>query len=62
MSKPTKGMGMRGGLSKHRKAGKSPKSPRLRHLQSLEAQKNERKAPPPLTETSVATLFKKETT
>lgn len=57
MSKATKGMGMSGGLSKHRKAGKAPKSPKLRHRLELEAQKNERKAPTPLTETSVKHLF-----
>lgn len=35
-------------MSKHRKSGKSPKSPKLRHKLALEATKNERKAPKPL--------------
>lgn len=47
-----------GGLSKHRKSGKTPKSPKLRHKLALEAQKNERKAPPPLPHKDVRELFK----
>lgn len=48
-----------GGMSKHRKSGKTSKSPRLRHKLALEAAKNERKAPPPLPETDVHKLFEK---
>jgi len=57
MSKATKGMG-NGGLSKHRKAGRAPKSPKLRHAEERMARMNERKAPPPLPYKDVKDLFK----
>ena len=56
MSKATKGMGL-GGMSKHRKAGKTTKSPKLRHSMMLEAQKNERKGAKPLPFGSVQDAF-----
>ena len=34
-------------LSKHRKMGKVPKSPKLRHLMKIEAERDEKKAPKP---------------
>lgn len=34
-------------LSKHRKMGKVPKSPKLRHRMKMEAERNEKKAPKP---------------
>lgn len=34
------------GMSKHRKSGISPKSPKTRFLMKLEAEKNEKKRPP----------------
>ena len=37
-----------GGMSmrKHGRCGKNPKSPKLRHKMKMEAERNERKAPP----------------
>ena len=37
---------MKGGMSKHRKSGKSPKSPKAKHAIKREAEKNEIKAKP----------------
>lgn len=56
--KGSSGMGMR----KHGKTGwkNGPgQSPRFRLAARIEAEKNERKAPPPLPHTSVAELFRK---
>lgn len=46
------------GMSKHRKSGRTSKSPKLRYKLMLEAQKNEVKAKPPLEETNVHNLFR----
>lgn len=57
MSKLVGGYGGKGGMSKHRKSGRTTKSPKVRMRMELEARKNERKAPKPLPYDKVEDLF-----
>lgn len=47
-----------GGMAKHRKSGKAPKSPKLRMKMQLEAQKTDIKGLPSLPYGNVSELFK----
>lgn len=56
--KPREYSGTAIGMSKHYRSGKTSKPPNIRHRMMIEAQREERKAPPPLPYESVSDLFR----